>query len=120
MQLPDRGDGFDFRIRWQPDQVDPSYIVDSDPILNQDPVFEITIIDDSIAEPPGREYFEIDLSLNPGGGNRNGFFYPRAVGRVTIIDDDTRKILYGACSPILYYYDGTTIIRATVITFCTW
>ena len=91
VQLPDWGDGFGFRIRWRPDQVDPNYIADFDPNLNQDPVFEITIINDSIAEPPGREYFEIYLGLNPTGDNSNGFFYPCAVGRVTIIDDDLRR-----------------------------
>ena len=80
-----------FRIRWRADQVDPRYIPDPTP---QDPAFEITIIDDDVPEPPGREYFEIDLTLNPTGNNRNGFFYPRAVGRVTIIDDDIRKFLY--------------------------
>ena len=91
MRLPSRGDGNGFRIRWQADQVDPRYIPTP---TGNDPAFEITIIDDDVAEPPGREYFEIDLSLNPTGTNRNGFFYPRAVGRVTIIDDDTRKFLY--------------------------
>ena len=100
VRLPSRGDGNGFRIRWLADQVDPRYIADSPPNFNNDPVFEITIINDSIAEPPGREYFEIDLSLNPSGGNRNGFFYPRAVGRVTIIDDDIGKY-NGACSPII-------------------
>ena len=78
-----------FRNRWQPDQVDPRYIPNP---TRQDPVFAVTIIDDNIPEPPGREYFEIVLSLNPGG-NGNGFFYPRAVGRVIIIDDDICKFL---------------------------
>ena len=91
VRLADWGDGNGFRIRWLADQVDPRYI--PTPTRN-DPAFEITIIDDSVAEPPGREYFEIDLTLNPTGGSRNGFFYPSAVGRVTIIDDDTRKFLY--------------------------
>ena len=91
VRLPSRGDGNGFRIRWQADQVDPRYIPTP---TGNDPAFEITIINDDIAEPPGREYFEIDLTLNPTGSNRNGFFYPRAVGRVTIIDDDTRKFLY--------------------------
>ena len=78
-----------FRIRWRADQVDPRYVPNpTDP----DPTFEVTIINDNVPEPPGREYFEIDLILNPGG-NGNGFFYPRAVGRVTIIDDDIRKFL---------------------------
>ena len=106
MQLPSRADGNGFRIRWLADQVDPRYIPTP---TGNDPAFEITIIDDSIAEPPGREYFEIDLSLNPTGIVRNGFFYPRAVGRVTIIDDDTGKFLY-------VVYDDTMIIRVTVIT----
>ena len=79
-----------FRIRWLPNQVDPRYVQTP---TNNDPVFQITIIDDDIPEPPGREYFEIDLTLNPTGNNRNGFFFPSAVGRVTIIDDDTRKFL---------------------------
>ena len=81
----------DFRIRWLGNQVDPRYITNPNP--DQDPVFEVIIIDDDIPEPPGREFFEIDLTLNPTGDNRNGFFFPRAVGRVTIIDDDTRKFL---------------------------
>ena len=84
-----------FRIRWLADQVDPRYIPTPS---RQDPAFEFTIIDDDYPEPPGREYFEIELILNPGG-NGNGFFYPRAVGRVTIIDDDIRKYLY-VCSSI--------------------
>ena len=82
-----------FRIRWLVDnQVDPRYIPDA---TDDDPVFEVTIIDDNIPEPP--EYLEIDLTLNTGGNinNRNGFFFPRAVGRVTVIDDDTRKFLQG-------------------------
>ena len=86
VELPNWADGNGFRIRWLENQVDPRYIPNP---TGNDPAFEITIIDDSIAEPPGREYFEIDLSFNPTGDNRNGFFYPRAVGRVTIIDDDT-------------------------------
>ena len=76
-----------FRIRWRADQVDPRYVPNP---TGSDLAFVVDIIDDDVAEPPGREYFEIDLILNPGG-NGNGFFYPRAVGRVTIIDDDTRK-----------------------------
>ena len=79
----------DFRIRWRADQVNPRYLPTPS---RQDPTFQVTIIDDNVPEPPGREYFEIELILNPGG-NGNGFFYPRAVGRVTIIDDDTRKFL---------------------------
>ena len=79
-----------FQIRWLANQVDPQYIPTPTFL---DPVFQVTIIDDDIPEPPGREYFEIDLILNPTGNNRNGFFFPRAVGRVTIIDDDTRKFL---------------------------
>ncbi len=77
-----------FRIRWQADQVDPRYI--PTPTAN-DPVFEVIIMDDSVLEP--REYFEIELMLNPTGNGRNGLFYPSAVGRVTIIDDDTCKLL---------------------------
>ena len=84
MQLPNE-DGDGFRIRWLADQVDPRYI--PNPTEN-DLAFEITIVNDTIPEPI--EYFEIDLTLNPTGDSRNGFFYPRAVGRVTIIDDDTR------------------------------
>ena len=59
MQLPDRGDGNGFQIRFFANQVDPEYIRRPTP-TGDDPAFEITIIDDSIAEPPGREYFEID------------------------------------------------------------
>ena len=84
-----------FRVRWLADQVDPRYI--TNPGTN-DPVFQVTIIDDNIPEPPGREYFEIDLTLNPTGNNRNGLFFPSAVGRVTIIDDDIRKFLDGMSS----------------------
>ena len=78
----------DFRIRWLADDTDPRYITKPDTI--RDPVFQFTIIDDNVEENL-MEYFEIDLSLNHG--NRNGFFYPGAVGRVTIIDDDTCKLL---------------------------
>ena len=81
----------DFQIRWLADQVDPSYTT------GLDPAFVVTIINDDIPEP--REYFEIELTLSPTGNDSNGFFYPRAVGRVTIIDDDIRKYLY-VCSPI--------------------
>ena len=80
----------DFRIRWQTNQVNPRYIPTP---TDLDPAFEVTIINDDTPEPP--EYFEIDLTLNPTGSNRNGFFFPRAVGRVTIIDDDTRKFSAG-------------------------
>ena len=76
-----------FRIRWRADQVDPRYILNP---TNSDPVYQINITDDDI--PENLEYFEIDLIPNPGG-NGNSFFYPNAVGRVTIIDDDTRKLL---------------------------
>ena len=72
-----------FRIRWQRNQVDPRYIPTA---TANDPVFQINIIDDSISEPI--EYFEIELIVNPVSQTRNGFFFPSAVGRVTIIDDD--------------------------------
>ena len=74
-----------FRIRWQADQVDPR----SGP---NDPPLVFEIIDDDIEEEPF-EFFEIDLSLNPSGNGRNGFFFPDAVGRVTIVDDDARKFI---------------------------
>ena len=79
-----------FRVRWEADESEPRFI--TNPNAMRDPIFEVEIIDDEDPELPGREYFEIDLSLNPGG-NRNGFFFPNAVGRVTIIDDDIRKYL---------------------------
>ena len=78
-----------FRIRWRANEVDPRYIPTP---TRLDPAFEFTIINDDVMEPPGREYFEIDLRLNTGA-TRNGFFFPNAVGRVTIIDDDIRKFL---------------------------
>ena len=79
----------DFRIRWLAgDTVNPRY---TRLPSNNDQVFQVTIEQDDIPETD--EYFEIDLTLNPTGNNRNGFFYPRAVGRVTIIDDDTRKFM---------------------------
>ena len=106
MRLPSRGDGNGFRIRWLADQVDPRYIADSPPNFNNDPVFEITIMNDTIPEPV--EYFEIDLTLNPSG-NRNGFFYPRAVGRVTIIDDDTRKFLQLGCMHACTFNHGVKL-----------
>jgi hypothetical protein len=93
-----------FRIRWQPDQVDPRYIPTPTGI---DPAFEVIIIDDDIPEP--REYFEIDLTRNPTGDNRNGFFFPRAVGRVTIIDDDSRK----------FPCNGHKCMQPRAIRFCT-
>ena len=76
----------DFRIRWQANQVDPRYIPDP---TDRDPVFQVHITDDDIRED--REYFEIVLSFSDAGSGRNGIFYPSAVGRVTIIDDDIRK-----------------------------
>ena len=78
-----------FRIRWLANQVDPRYITNP---ANSDPVFEFEIIDDETPEDP-REYFEIDLSLNPSGNGRNGFFFPDAIGRVTILDDDIREFM---------------------------
>ena len=79
----------DFQIRWLADQVDPRYI----PVpTDRDPVFQISIIDDDI--PEDLEYFEIQLTLNDHDENTgNGFFYPYAVGRVTIVDDDICKLL---------------------------
>ena len=74
-----------FRIRWLRGAVDPRYLPNP---TNADPTFEFMIINDDILEPT--EYFEIDLIPNPGG-NGNAFFYPSAVGRVTIIDDDSCK-----------------------------
>ena len=78
-----------FRIRWQANRVDPRYVPTP---TTQDPAFEFTIMDDDIPEDP-REYFEIDLSLNPSGNGRNGFFFPDAIGRVTILDDDIREFM---------------------------
>ena len=49
-------------------------------------------MDDDIPEDR-EEYFEIDLILNPTGNARNGFFFPDAIGRVTILDDDIRKFI---------------------------
>ena len=72
-----------FRIRWRRDQVNPRYIPTP---TNNDPVFQVNIIDDSISEPI--EYFEIELIVNPDSQTRNGFFFPSAVGRVTIIDNE--------------------------------
>ena len=82
-----------FRVRWEADESEPRYI--TNPNVNRDPIFEVEIIDDDIPElePPGGEYFEIDLSLNPTGNGRNGYFFPNAVGRVTIVDNDGRKYL---------------------------
>lgn len=77
----------DFRIRWFENDVDPRYVQTP---TNNDPVFEFTIIDDDIRE--SEEYFEIDLTLNPMGSGRNGVFFPQAVGRVTILDDEPCKI----------------------------
>ena len=74
-----------FRIRWRTNEVDPRFV--TSPSAN-DPALEFVIIDNHI--PEQTEYFEIDLIPNPGG-NGNGFFFPSAVGRVTIIDDDSRK-----------------------------
>ena len=76
-----------FRIRWQANNVNPRYV--PNPTTN-DPLFEFTILDDDVPEDRV-EYFEIDLTLNPTGNNRNGFFFPDAIGRVTILDDDIRK-----------------------------
>lgn len=78
----------DFRIRWEVNQVDPRYIPTP---TDRDPVFQINITNDNI--PEVQEYFEIMLTLNEVGSNSNGFFYPSAVGRVTIIDDDICKLL---------------------------
>ena len=80
----------EFRIRWQEDQVDPRYIPTPS---SADPVFQVSIIDDDIPEP-FIEYFELVLTLNEGSSGRNGIFYPSAIGRVTIIDDDISKFLF--------------------------
>ena len=71
------------------DQVDPRYIPTA---TDDDPVFQVRIVDDGIPEPA--EYFELVLTLNEGSNGRNGIFYPSAVGRVTIIDDDRSKFLF--------------------------
>lgn len=76
-----------FRVRWRANEVDPRFITQPS---NNDRVFQFMIMNDDIQE--STEYFEIDLIPNPGG-NGNAFFYPSAVGRVTIIDDDSRKFL---------------------------
>ena len=62
-----------------------------------DPVFNFEIIDDEIGEER-EEYFEIVLEAT-----RNAVFFPYAVGRVTILDDDIRKynIILAMC--IRYY-----------------
>ena len=49
-------------------------------------------MDDDIPEDRV-EYFEIDLVLNAQGNGRNGYFFPDAIGRVTILDDDIRKFI---------------------------
>ena len=69
------------------DQVYPRYLPSETDV---DLTFQVNIINDNI--PEDQEYFEINLTLNPTG-NGNGFFYPTAVGRVTIIDDDTCKLV---------------------------
>ena len=74
-----------FRIRWQVNEVDPKYITSPS---DRDRTFEFMIIDNDI--PEQTEYFEIDLIPDPGGGRGNGFIFPSAVGRVTIIDDDSK------------------------------
>ena len=55
-------------------------------------MFQFTIIDDDIPEDR-LEYFEIDLVLNTQGNGRNGYFFPDAIGRVTIRDNDIRKFI---------------------------
>ena len=81
-----------FRIRWLSGTVNPRYVPTP---TAQDPAFEFRIIDDEIPEEP-KEYFEIVLTLNPTGNGKNGFFFPDAVGRVTILDDDIRKFMTAA------------------------
>ena len=106
------------RIRWQADQVDPRYISNPGP---NDPVFQFTIIDDDDEEDP-REYFEIDLSLNPTGNGRNGFFFPDAVGRVTILDNDSHKsMITHLClsSSVTFTILATTSSGWSLITFIT-
>ena len=78
----------DFRIRWRTGESSPRFI--TAPSSN-DPVFQFTIIDDDIPEDRV-EYFEIDLVLNPQGNGRNGYFFPDAIGRVTILDNDIRTL----------------------------
>ena len=46
------------------------------------------------------EYFEIDLVLHPSGSGRNGYFYPDAIGRVTILDDDILSMIVIMFRPI--------------------
>ena len=63
-----------FQVRWQSNQIDP------------DPTLEFEILDDDNIEAR-EKFFEIELSIT-----RNALFYPCAVGRVTIIEDDLRKL----------------------------
>lgn len=62
------------RVRFQPEAVLPR----TGP---RDPPFVVTIIDDSFAEDT--EYFEIPFEIQT-----SGYAVPRAVGRVTILDND--------------------------------
>ena len=52
---------------------------------NRDIPFDITIVNDDVAEPT--EYLEVHFINNQTVGV--GYAYPSAIARVTILDDDT-------------------------------
>ena len=57
------------RIRWRPEETEPREL------------FQIMIVDDEIAESD--EYLEVTFVIDS-----TGYAFPRAVGRVTILDND--------------------------------
>ena len=75
----------EFQIRWRANEVLPRYLTSPNP--ERDPVFQFNITDDKIPENV-TEYLDIVLT-----SQRNGVFYPNAVGRVTIVDDDICMLL---------------------------
>ena len=68
----------DRRVRWTRAQVDRVNPRNDTP---NDIPFIITIVNDNIAEPT--EYLEVHFTITS-----NGFAFPRAIARVTILDDD--------------------------------
>ncbi len=62
----------DVRIRWAP----------GERLSGRGDSFQFMIVDDDIGE--STEYLEIAFDISS-----TGFAYPRAVGRVTILDDDS-------------------------------
>lgn len=69
---------FNRRVRWSPGDIQTRFELGTG---GSDMAFEVTILDDLVAEPT--EYFEVHFTID-----NTGYAYPRRVGRVTILDND--------------------------------